>query len=160
MNQYSQLFLKKMSNSKKIPSSLKHQQILKQLTKICKILHMNELEIATWSLIADKLEWKIEDLSLDDFIFVIGIQAKSLMISDEEMRIYYRKINDDFKTTKSQLDNWLKDPAHIFGFDIIDINKRYRKYRQVFFPQFNKLKNSLMYKQLQRDLGMSIIIKV
>ncbi len=85
MNQYSQLFLKKMASSKKsisrpipavVPLTVKQHTIFKQLARVCKLLHMNELEIVVWSLWVDDNNWAEDKANFEDFLMITGLQAK------------------------------------------------------------------------------------
>jgi len=93
MSQYSQLFLKRMSTSKKSNSSIIHiivplnarkQSIPKLITKMCKLLHLNELEIVAWSLWIDENNWNENDtteMSMENFLFITSLQIKVCILS-------------------------------------------------------------------------------
>ena len=92
---------------------------------------MNELEISTWSLWADTLNWPTDNLTLDDFIMVTAIQVKKFLNNEKEMDTYSKKITADYPNVKTEYDQWIK--SHPMSLSIVDINKRYRKFRQVHF---------------------------
>jgi hypothetical protein len=73
-----------MSRSKKsidvllsvVPILLKNKELIGKLVEITKVLHLNELEIAIWSLVLDSLEWTQQGIGRDTFLFVIAFQVK------------------------------------------------------------------------------------
>ena len=57
---------------------------------------MNELEITIWSMWLDKLGWDMRELSLDNFLIVTAIQSKEYLNDYDEMKIYLKKVNEDY----------------------------------------------------------------
>lgn len=131
MNQYLQLFLKRMCNSECIPSSIRCQTLFKQLIKVCKLMHLNELEITIWSLWLDQIAWDIKDLSVDTFLIITSMQVKEYVNEEGKAMIYMKKIREDYPKIDVIYDSWVKDKAHKLNLSIIEINKLYRKYSQV-----------------------------
>jgi len=131
MNQYLYLFMKKMSNSEKIPPNGKLQPLFKQLAKISKLFHMNELEVVVWSLWLDNLCWTMNNLSLDETLFIAAMQTKEYMNDKETMRIYMEELTLNYRTIMVAYESWVKDKRHEINVNIKDINKRYSEYRQV-----------------------------
>lgn len=131
MNQYLQLFLKRVSNSDKIPISVRNQGTFKQVTKICKLLHMNELEITAWSLYLEQLEWNTNSLPAETFLLIIAMQAKDFLNDEPEMEIYLKKVNEEYTDFKDAYDEWVSKRENNISLEIKDINKQYNKYRLV-----------------------------
>lgn len=133
MNQYLQLFLKRVSNSDKIPISARNQGIFKHVTKICKLLHMNELEITVWSLYLEQLEWSIERLGVEMFLVVSAMQAKDYLNDGLELQMYLKKTNEEYPDFNYEYEEWINKREHRISFGIKEINKQYNKYRLVCF---------------------------
>lgn len=133
MNQYLQLFLKRVSNSDKIPISVRNQGIFKQVTKVCKLLHMNELEITVWSLHLDELEWTTEGLAIEMFLVVTAMQAKDYLNDELEMQMYLKKVNEEYPEFNYAYEEWINKREHKVNLGIKEINKQYNKYRLVCF---------------------------
>ncbi len=109
---------------------------------------MNELEIAAWSLWVDELNWAGGDLSMDDFLFVTAIQSKSYMNPESEMSIYMKKIGTDYPPIKSMYESWQRNESRRVRLQIIDINKRYKKFRQVSHVFFSRFRDSTTIKTI------------
>lgn len=90
MNIYSQQFLWRMANSQKSITCLNKYHLvnqgkkaftmLKSLIKFCKFFHMNELEIAGWSLIIGKINWYKQGQDLEQFLVFTALQMKVFKI--------------------------------------------------------------------------------
>eukprot|EP00826_Nyctotherus_ovalis_P030419 TRINITY_DN2428_c0_g2_i3.p1 TRINITY_DN2428_c0_g2~~TRINITY_DN2428_c0_g2_i3.p1 ORF type:complete len:155 (-),score=34.86 TRINITY_DN2428_c0_g2_i3:22-486(-) len=93
LNQYTLQFLREMTRSNKIPSLLKNKDLLSKLVEITKVLHLNELEIAVWSLVLDSLEWSQPGIGRETFLFVIAFQAKQYFHHKKEMGVYLSLIH-------------------------------------------------------------------
>jgi len=59
-----------------VPVLLKNKELMEKLIEITKMLHLNELEIAVWSLVLDSLGWIQQGIGRDTFLFVIAFQTK------------------------------------------------------------------------------------
>lgn len=126
MTQYIQLFLKKLSNNHRIPN------LFGKLIMISKLLHMNELEITIWSLWLEKLNWVTDGLTLSNFLFVTGAQAKAYTNPGTEMEIYMKKLAHDFPQIGRGYNSWISSKKHIMEFDLIVVNREYNKLKKVF----------------------------
>jgi hypothetical protein len=53
-------------------------ELFSVLLYVCKLLHMNELEVLQWSLYteSESINWVREDLSLSTILLLTGFQAK------------------------------------------------------------------------------------
>lgn len=129
MNQCLHMFLKKMCPSDETAQS--DPTIFRELTKVCKLMHMDELEVAAWSLHTDKLKWEMEDLLLEDFLIVTAIQIKEYMNDTTEAQIYTNKVLKEHPNLSEVYFRWSREDRHKIRFDIMDISKRFRKFRQV-----------------------------
>ena len=81
-----QQFLKKMSSSDKsnvliwnelVPAHIQ-PTISSQILYVCKTLHMNELEIALWSVCVDGHTWRELELDSNMILLLIAFQVKVL----------------------------------------------------------------------------------
>jgi len=131
MNQYLQLFLKRVSNSDRIPISVRNQGTFKQVTKICKLLHMNELEITVWSLYLEQLEWNTNGLPAETFLLIIAVQAKEFLNDELEMKMYLKKVNEEYPDFKDGYKEWVNKRENNIRLEVKDINRQYNKYRLV-----------------------------
>jgi len=59
-----------------VPANVKQPTVHKQLAKVCKLFHMNELEIAVWSLWVEEQGWTGESMNLEDFLLITAMQVK------------------------------------------------------------------------------------
>jgi hypothetical protein len=123
--------MKKMSNSGKIPPNGKLQPLFKQLVKISKLFHMNELEVVVWSLWLDNLCWTMNNHFLDEILFISAIQTKEYMNDKEAMKLYMNELTLNHRNIVSAYENWVKDKRNEINVNMKDINKRYSEYRQV-----------------------------
>eukprot|EP00826_Nyctotherus_ovalis_P005978 TRINITY_DN1136_c0_g2_i1.p1 TRINITY_DN1136_c0_g2~~TRINITY_DN1136_c0_g2_i1.p1 ORF type:complete len:131 (-),score=20.58 TRINITY_DN1136_c0_g2_i1:609-1001(-) len=125
MNVYTQLFLRKLCNSHQIP------QLSGKLVMVIKLFHLNELEIAVWSLLLDHFNWQLESLSLETFLFATAAQAKSYLNTEIEMNVYFKKLEHDFPKMQKAYKSWKKAKAHKVSLTATDINRQYKKFKQV-----------------------------
>jgi len=124
---YTQLFLKKLSNKHRVP------ELLNKLIVVSRLFHLNELEIAVWSLWLERLNWKLDDLSLETFLFVTGAQAKAYLNLEIEMEVYFKKLGHDFPKVRKAYESWIKQESHKMNLSTVDINKEYKKFKQVLY---------------------------
>ncbi len=85
MNQYTLQFLRRMaSNSLSsllcltfiVAPALPREDVLKLLIAHCKLLHLNELEIVAWSLLAETQSWALEAGKPNLLLLLAAFQAK------------------------------------------------------------------------------------
>jgi len=129
MNFYTQVFLKKLYNSRKFPDLSNKVIIVSQL------FHLNELEIATWSLWLERLNWEVGNLPLEVFLFVTGAQVKAFLNPEIEMDVYFKKLGQDFPKVRKAYRVWTKKESNRLSLSAVDINRQYKKLKQVLlFP--------------------------
>ena len=131
MNQCIYMFMKRMCIFDETNFNQLNQNIFKQFGKVCKLLHINELEMAIWSLYLDKLGWKLEGISLEMYLILTGIQSKQYANSEAEVNIYINKLNDDYPHFKELYEDWIKDEDHKINFSVKDIGTKFNRYQQV-----------------------------
>lgn len=125
MNVYTQLFLRKLSNAHQIP------QLSSKLVMVTKLFHLNELEIAVWSLLLEHFNWQLGNLSLETFLFTTAAQAKDHLNPKAEMDVYFKKLGHDFPKMHKAYRSWKKAKTHKISLSSADINKQYKKFKQV-----------------------------
>eukprot|EP00826_Nyctotherus_ovalis_P046874 TRINITY_DN5335_c0_g1_i3.p1 TRINITY_DN5335_c0_g1~~TRINITY_DN5335_c0_g1_i3.p1 ORF type:complete len:186 (-),score=38.12 TRINITY_DN5335_c0_g1_i3:573-1130(-) len=131
MNQYLQLFLKRVSNSDTVPISLRNQGIFRHVIRICKLLHMNELEITVWSLHLEEIHWAMCSLSLDFFLAITAMQAKDYLNDEAEVEMYVSRVNEEYAGFKEAYEKWVEKRENGVRLAIKEINRQYNKYRLV-----------------------------
>lgn len=124
---YTQLFLKKLSNKHRVP------ELLNKLIIISRLFHLNELEIAVWSLWLEQINWKLDSLPLETFLFVTGAQAKAFLNPEIEMEVYFKKLGHDFPKVRKAYESWIRQKSHIMNLSIVDTNKEYKRLKQVLY---------------------------
>lgn len=136
MSQFLQQFLKKMSYSPSIPPFLSRDIVLTKINQICKLLHMNELEVALWSYWADSLNWSIGKCDLNLFLHLTGFQAKEFLTGKEEAAKYKTRLSSEFGDFEHKLDEWESSRKNIVKVSFAELNKKYQQFRK---PDFDEL---------------------
>jgi len=97
LSQETQLFLRRISTSKIMPSDVRHTPLLRTLCEICKDLLLNELEIALWALILERVPYQDTSFS---FHLLYSAYAAKVYLNDEITFIDYHlcaKYSDFFQ---------------------------------------------------------------
>lgn len=100
---------------------------------VSRLFHLNELEIAVWSLWLEKLNWELGELSLESFLFVTGAQAKAHLNPEIEMEIYFQKLGHDFPKVMQAYKSWISTPKHHVDLNSVDMNREYKRLKQVLY---------------------------
>ena len=125
MNQYTIFFLKKLSFIKP------NLDVNEKINRVAKFFHMNELELTIWSLCLKRFEWKVNGMTIEEFVYIIGLQIKAFANPKPEFELYFEKFQNDFPRMKKTYENWIKDKKHEINFDLREINKEYKVLRRV-----------------------------
>lgn len=100
---------------------------------VSRLFHLNELEISTWSLLLEQLNWQLGDLSLETFLFVTSAQAKAFLNPEIEMEVYFKKLGHDFPKVMKAYEAWTKMSTHKIDLNMMTINKEYKRLKQVIY---------------------------
>jgi hypothetical protein len=88
---------------------------------------MNELEVTVWSMWLNKLGWDMQDISLDNFLLITAIQVKEYL--NDKPKYNQNRIKEECPNIDLLYDKW--KTTHNLDINLKEINKLYRKYRQV-----------------------------
>eukprot|EP00826_Nyctotherus_ovalis_P042643 TRINITY_DN4413_c0_g1_i10.p1 TRINITY_DN4413_c0_g1~~TRINITY_DN4413_c0_g1_i10.p1 ORF type:complete len:281 (-),score=15.39 TRINITY_DN4413_c0_g1_i10:123-965(-) len=119
-------FLKNMILLSKSMSEYKEGLLLSCLIKVCKSLHLTEMEVALWSLCIESLKWNSNFLQLQDHLLFSAIEAKEQLLIDPTMIQWYHMslVNSDAALAK-RYEDWNARNAMKPCFTPIEINNRY-----------------------------------
>ncbi len=90
MSQFLINFLKNMVETSKTLDHSKALTFLPNLIKVCKLLHLNELEITLWSLHIDISKWDLQKFQLSQCLLFSAIIAKEQLCDDPVVLVSYR----------------------------------------------------------------------
>lgn len=108
------------------------QKNLQDLIDICKQLHMNEIEIALWSLHIDFSKWDLGIFQLKHCLLFTALKAKEQLSSND---LFFEALkNDALKeiSLSNYFDLWNREYPIWANFTAEQINLQYENLRHVF----------------------------
>lgn len=127
------MFLTYINKNKNLPNDFKNEpNFMNNFINLIKYLLMNELELAAFTILLDKMGWKHENIDHWTYFTILGIYSKKLVGREEEtsflIKIYSIKIGNFFEYYTN-----ICDEEIINKFDekksltIKSINQRFKK---------------------------------
>lgn len=103
------------------------------LLYVCKLLHLNELEVLQWSVCAESgsVEWDRKDLSQSIILLLLGFQVKQLFNPKELVDVYHCKTSLVHTGFKQWLAIWNEDEKNRIDYSPIALNSQYNAFHDV-----------------------------
>ena len=122
--------------------SSKQMSAYPRYLRVCKLLHMNELEIAQWSLVKDaSIDYDYghdEELQLFLTAYHAKVQSappfQSALIAETEKQFYYAKVCDNVPSFAERYYAWRAVFQPQIVFNVLDLNAQFNIFRKVSAP--------------------------
>lgn len=146
------IFIQRVINhSKNLPLEMKNLlNVHKILTKMIKLLMMNEYEIVLFSLLLDDFGWTSSVVKFEDNILFLALIIKRITNQEqkEDIMNYLNEVNCNFKIS---LDKWEKEKMELYGENgfehrILKVNNHKLVYKR--FSLFKQSYNSYCKKDV------------
>ena len=149
-----------INTSETIPNNLKYKREFKEkFLNIIKTLLMNEIELASMTIVIDKIGWGNINQEIWMNLYYIGLQIKELISSDNSAKIIKDKCERNFITNYNK---WRNSPniKKIFEdkevYSLINVNERMKKLN---IKHINIKREIINYNKIVNEIDSNIIKK-
>jgi DNA-binding winged helix-turn-helix (wHTH) protein len=128
LTQQAQLFLRRMTSSKKVPIEYKHLPLLRMLVETCKELILKEFEIAVWSIYLEKVVWSDKSISLPLSLYISAYVVKKNLNKDvSDLKSYLINKIPEFGNHAS---NWISEHIDQIEIKPYELNQKFKELSQ------------------------------